>query len=153
MFCFQASEAKDDSNKISQYVPLDEDEHKEIDRTHNLNSARTFFYQGEAECDSNMKVFIDCIDAVKGTIRNLKKSNVSYHQNAQKTIEILKNIIFLTHWLSFKQDKRGSVNLICLESLVIILSLSYFAVIAILNLRIDGRHGFCSHQDHGSRQT
>ena len=63
---FQASEAKDDTNKISQYVPLDEDEHKEIDRTHNLNSARTFFYQGEAECDSNMKVFIDCIDAVKG---------------------------------------------------------------------------------------
>ena len=53
-------------NKISQYVPLDEDEHKEIDRTHNLNSARTFFYQGEAECDANMKVFINCIDAVEG---------------------------------------------------------------------------------------
>jgi len=63
----KASEAKDDANKISQYVPLDEDEHKEIDRTHNLNSARTFFYQGEAECDSNMKVFINCIDAVKGS--------------------------------------------------------------------------------------
>lgn len=63
----KASEAKDDTNKISQYVPLDEDEHKEIDRTHNLNSARTFFYQGEAECDANMKVFIDCIDAVKGS--------------------------------------------------------------------------------------
>ena len=74
MFCFQASEAKDDANKISQYVPLDEDEHKEIDRTHNLNSARTFFYQGEAECDANMKVFIDCIDAVKGTKRNLVNS-------------------------------------------------------------------------------
>lgn len=63
----KASEAKDDATKISQYVPLDEDEHKEIDRTHNLNSARTFFYQGEAECDANMKVFIDCIDAVKGS--------------------------------------------------------------------------------------
>lgn len=63
----KASEAKDDASKISQYVPLDEDEHKEIDRTHNLNSARTFFYQGEAECDANMKVFIDCIDAVKGS--------------------------------------------------------------------------------------
>jgi len=63
----KASEAKDDTTKISQYVPLDEDEHKEIDRTHNLNSARTFFYQGEAECDSNMKVFINCIDAVKGS--------------------------------------------------------------------------------------
>lgn len=63
----KASEAKDDANKISQYVPLDEDEHKEIDRTHNLNSARTFFYQGEAECDSNMKVFINCIGAVKGS--------------------------------------------------------------------------------------
>ena len=28
----QASEAKADPNKISQYVPLDEEEHKEIDR-------------------------------------------------------------------------------------------------------------------------
>lgn len=63
----KASEAKADANKISQYIPLDEDEHKEIDRTHNLNSARTFFYQGEAECDANMKVFIHCIDAVKGS--------------------------------------------------------------------------------------
>merc|ERR1712242_335427 len=63
----KASEAKADPNKISQYVPLDEEEHKEIDRTSNLNSARTFFYQGEAECDANAKVFIQCIDAVKGS--------------------------------------------------------------------------------------
>ena len=38
----------------------------ELRRTSNLNSARTFFYQGEAECDANAKVFIQCIDAVKG---------------------------------------------------------------------------------------
>ena len=62
----QASEAKSDSNNISQYQAIDEEEHKEIDRTHELNSARVFFYQGEAECDANMKIFLQCIDAVKG---------------------------------------------------------------------------------------
>ena len=62
----KASEAKSDSSKISQYQAIDEEEHKEIDRTHELNSARVFFYQGEAECDANMKIFLQCIDAVKG---------------------------------------------------------------------------------------
>ena len=66
MFTVQASEAKSDSSKISQYQAIDEEEHKEIDRTHELNSARVFFYQGEAECDANMKIFLQCIDAVKG---------------------------------------------------------------------------------------
>merc|ERR1719419_1356264 len=32
-----------------------------------LNSARVYFYQGEAACDRNMKIFLDCIDAVKGS--------------------------------------------------------------------------------------
>jgi len=63
----KASEAKSDSSKISQYQAIDEEEHKEIDRTHELNSARVFFYQGEAECDANMKIFLQCIDAVKGS--------------------------------------------------------------------------------------
>lgn len=63
----KASEAKSDSSKISQYQAIDEDEHKEIDRTHELNSARVFFYQGEAECDANEKIFLQCIDAVKGS--------------------------------------------------------------------------------------
>ena len=69
--CVQASEAKSDSSKISQYQAIDEDEHKEIDRTHELNSARVFFYQGEAECDANEKIFLQCIDAVKGHIMTL----------------------------------------------------------------------------------
>jgi len=42
-------------------------EHKEIDRKHNLSSARVFFYAGEKECDANMQTFLDCIDAVKGS--------------------------------------------------------------------------------------
>ena len=61
----KVSEVKE-SDTLNQYTPLDEDENKEIDRKANLNSARTFFYAGEKECDANMKVFLDCIDAVKG---------------------------------------------------------------------------------------
>jgi len=62
----KVSEVKE-SDTLNQYTPLDEDENKEIDRKANLNSARTFFYAGEKECDANMKVFLDCIDAVKGS--------------------------------------------------------------------------------------
>jgi len=50
-----------------QYTPLDEQENKEIDRKANLSQARVFYYAGEKECDANMKVFLDCIDAVKGS--------------------------------------------------------------------------------------
>ena len=61
----QASEVKK-SDKHSQYTPLDEAENQEVNRTHKLDSARVFFYQGEKECDDNMQTFINCIDAVKG---------------------------------------------------------------------------------------
>merc|ERR1712013_67918 len=50
-----------------QYTPLDEQENKEIDRKANLSQARVFYYAGEKECDANMQVFLDCIDAVKGS--------------------------------------------------------------------------------------
>jgi len=63
----KVEEVKDSKDTISQYTPIDEDEHKEVDRKANLNSARVFLYQGEEECNNNMKTFIDCIDAVKGS--------------------------------------------------------------------------------------
>ena len=83
------SEIKDSKDTINQYTPIDEDEHKEVDRKANLNSARVFLYQGilvvflkkflqqmvmflwkgEEECNKNMKTFIDCIDAVRGKWR------------------------------------------------------------------------------------
>jgi proline dehydrogenase len=62
-----AEQAKQDSNQLTQYTPINEEEHKEVDRKHKLNSARVYFYQGEANCDRNMKTFIDCIDATKGS--------------------------------------------------------------------------------------
>ena len=40
------SEIKDSKDTINQYTPIDEDEHKEVDRKANLNSARVFLYQG-----------------------------------------------------------------------------------------------------------
>ena len=46
------SEIKDSKDTINQYTPIDEDEHKEVDRKANLNSARVFLYQG------NLVVFI-----------------------------------------------------------------------------------------------
>lgn len=53
--------------QLAQYTAIDEAEHKEVDRKHKLNSARVYFYQGEANCDRNMKTFLECIDAVKGS--------------------------------------------------------------------------------------
>jgi len=52
---------------LAQYTPINEQVHKEVDRKHKLNSARVYFYQGEANCDRNMQTFLDCIDAVKGS--------------------------------------------------------------------------------------
>jgi len=64
----KATEIKEEEGKqIAQYTPLNESEHKEVDRKHKLNSARVYFYQGESNCDRNMETFINCIDAVKGS--------------------------------------------------------------------------------------
>jgi len=65
----KAAEVKSnpEPSTLAQYTPLDEEENKEIDRKANLNQARVFFYAGEKECDANMQVFLDCIDAVKGS--------------------------------------------------------------------------------------
>jgi len=62
----KASEAKEVEG-LAQYTPINEKEHREVDRKHKLNSARVYFYQGEANCDRNMETFLDCIDAVKGS--------------------------------------------------------------------------------------
>jgi len=58
--------AKPESEQ-TQYVPIDEEENQEVNRKHKLNAARVFFYQGEKECDDNMEIFLQCIDAVKGS--------------------------------------------------------------------------------------
>jgi len=63
----KVSEVKESKDTITQYTPIDEDEHKEVDRKANLNAARVFLYQGEEECNKNMKTFLDCIDAVSGS--------------------------------------------------------------------------------------
>ena len=41
----QAEQAKQDSNQLTQYTPINEEKHKEVDRKHKLNSARVYFYQ------------------------------------------------------------------------------------------------------------
>merc|ERR1712106_769662 len=63
----KVAEVKSKPDGHSQYTPLDEEENEQVNRKHKLSSARVFFYQGEKECDNNMKTFLDCIDATKGS--------------------------------------------------------------------------------------
>ena len=113
------SEIKESKDTINQYTPIDEDEHKEVDRKANLNSARVFLYQGiggaeflkqllmlqestnhgvswkgEEECNKNMETFINCIDAVRG-----ENSIDLYDTYLQLNFDSVNQIIYICKWI------------------------------------------------------
>lgn len=44
--------------------------HSRFNRSQDLHSARTYFYEGEEKCDENMEVFLNCIDTTGRAAKN-----------------------------------------------------------------------------------
>jgi hypothetical protein len=62
MYCVRSYEFMFSSGTIPQYH-IDK---KFADRRYKVQSARTYFYLNEAQCERNLEIFHECLEAVSG---------------------------------------------------------------------------------------
>ncbi|XP_021364923.1 proline dehydrogenase 1, mitochondrial-like [Mizuhopecten yessoensis] len=70
--CVSEDQPDDKASLDAEHIDMDPDKQKFLahkkfgDRRNKVISARTYFYEDEANCDTNMETFLKCIDAVAG---------------------------------------------------------------------------------------
>jgi len=86
--------------------------HEEFsDRREKLTSARTFFYENEAQCDKNMQIFLNCIDAVshateKSGFAAIKLTALG---KPQLLLEMSEVLMTATHFFSMMNKTQGEI--------------------------------------------
>uniref|UniRef100_A0A0B7A2X5 Proline dehydrogenase n=1 Tax=Arion vulgaris TaxID=1028688 RepID=A0A0B7A2X5_9EUPU len=88
------------------------------DRREKVTSARTYFYEGEEQCDKNMEIFLNCIDAVshateKSGFAAIKLTALGRPQLLLQMSEVLitiKNFFTIIRKTQGEIDKEGQLR-------------------------------------------
>ncbi|CAG5131662.1 unnamed protein product [Candidula unifasciata] len=87
--------------------------HEEFgDRREKVTSARTYFYEGEEQCDKNMQIFLNCIDAVshateKSGFAAVKLTALGKPQLLLQMSEVL---VTIKHFFALIKKTQGEID-------------------------------------------
>ncbi|BFZ18280.1 hypothetical protein BsWGS_21319 [Bradybaena similaris] len=87
--------------------------HEEFgDRREKVTSARTYFYEGEEQCDKNMQIFLNCIDAVshateKSGFAAVKLTALGKPQLLLQMSEVL---VTIKHFFAMIKKTQGEID-------------------------------------------